>query len=374
MTTAAAATASPAAEANVSPQPAASPAPATAADAKTAETASPSAAPPPAVPAASTSAQEPDLKARVESVLAQRRKDREMRARHEELAKERKARETAEAQLAEARKPKDAATLVRELPADAQVGVLRDLAATEADRKALEDAMAALPEPVRKAVAAAQAQGAKLEALEKELNEAKTWRTKVETSYAEAQKRMEAEAIAAEEATIYGKLMGALQPEDLGMVAKLKDKDTRLRTEWNAVLEKHGDEATPDDLPLLAKLAAKNARERAEAEALDWKALLVPTDSATVGTGSGAGARKPEATTSLAQALEGVTDTRERRRLLLALASERHSPQSPVAADKTPTATVPVQGGQPGPATLDPEFAGMTTRERARALKARRRS
>lgn len=372
MTTAAAATASPTAQAGVSPQPSGGAAPAPETAPKAAETASPAAASQTA--SAAASAQEPDLKARVEQVLAQRRKDREMRARHEELAKERKAREAAEAQLAEARKPRDAAALVRELPADAQVGVLRDLAASEADRKALEDAMAALPEPVRKAVAAAQAQEAKLAELEKELQAAKEWRTKVETSYTEAQKRMQAEAAAAEEETIYGKLMGGLAPEDIGMVAKLKDKDSRLRAEWNAVLEKHGAEATRDDLPLLAKLAAKQARERAEQEALDWKALLVPTDSATVGNGSGAASQQSEVSASLKQALDGVIDPRERRRLLLALAGERRSPQSPVAADRPPTATPPVLGGQPGPATLDPGYAGMTTRERARALKARRGS
>lgn len=339
----------------------------------------PSAAAPAVKPEVSTSPPAPaqadaDLKERAEKIISDRKRQREHQTRLAELAKERQARRDAEKALAEAKKPQDAASVVRALTPDQQVGILRDLAASEADRQALDEAMSKLPEPVRKVVQAHTETAAKLAALEKDLADSKEWRAKLEKSYSEAEAKMQAKAVAEQAETIYGKLMGELTPEDLGMLGKMKDKgDSRLRAAWNEVLTKHGADATQEDLPLLAKLAAKQAREMAESEAQDWRSLLVPTAPATIPpSGPGATSPKSEDNPSLQQALAGVIDPRERRRIAAAFQLGRASSQSPATTvSSTPTAAVPVQGRQPGPATLDSEYAGMSTRDRARYLKQR---
>jgi len=305
--------------------------------------------PPAATPPAGSSLEE-----RVKALGAQRREARE-RGKAAEAAKA-QASELAKARdrLAEVEKPPDVTALVKGLPADRQTEILRELVSGEADRQALDDELAKLPEPVRKVPAALNEQGQRLAKLEAELAEQVAFRKKLESDYALAQERMEAAAAKEQAHTIYTRIMAAVPEAEYGILAKWPRKDALVAAAMDDILAKVGEDATQEVLPELAKEAVRRARAALEEDQKAHAALMAPPAAETKAAG----------VQGLRDMLAQTSDTRERARLLRA-----HQEQG---RDPTPTAAVPVAGGQPGPAQVDPNWLRLSTAERVRDLAARR--
>lgn len=319
------------------------------------EPAAPASEQPPPAAVQAAPAQD-DLSTRVKGLVERRQRERTQREESKALKAAQDRIKELEGKLADVGKPIDARAHVRDLPADEQLALLRDLATTEADRAAEEEVLAKQPERIRRMLADHPTMAQELAEAKKELAAMRERWNDLDKNVGEAKANMEERARLAHAESVFGSVMEGLTDADLGVLTKLKaeDRDGWLREAWNESLAGLGPGADNIQAAELkehgfGRLVAQRARQAAQRESERWSPLFVPTS----------GTPAQEATTTQ-QATTAGNRTRER---IAALSSVQEG---------SATVAVPVQGGQPGPAVMDPEFLGMTTADRAAYLRARR--